>query len=859
MIKQRLRWGAFQKNRLWMATLLTGILGFTFLSTLQETIQTALVSRSRELLGADIALSARRMITAPELELARKRLSNEGEFRETSTLEFYSMASSEEAGPQLIELLATEKDFPLVGTVERESSADETNPADRVWTDPALAIRWNLKAGRTRVKIGDRWFRYQGRILRDTGRSLRGASLAPRVLISRNQLPSTGLLRAGATLTHRTYFSFSTALDSDRLAQLKTDFERLLEDPALQIQTPSDAADDEGRLLRQTGDYLAIASLVGLLLAFLGCFWLIKQNLIENAQTWAIYRVLSPKTWQADLPFIRQAALVSGASAALALALTQCLWILARQPLARVLFVDGSLDGGVSLRVAGLTLVLAMMTSLAALWPALAFLKRQSLSLLLRDPEVLAKASGMKFSEALTLVALLGLVARGVSHSWFVTGAFLSALLLSTAAIWALGALFLRTLRSLEPKLKTATARWSALSISRLTASSQLIWLTLCLSALLLSLMPTLESSFRAQLQSPMRPTNPLPSLFLFDIQEEQLSELETWAASESITLQYPTALIRGRLLRVNDTPFERIGSQNSKLLGTTREQEREARFRNRGLNLTIRAQLTPSETLVKGIPFSELPPPSEAPSESTPEALSVEERFADRLGLQLGDLLHFEIQGVALTGKIVNLRRVDWTSFQPNFFVVFRPGALNDAPKTYLASLPQASEINRERWQRLLFQRFPNVSSIDVTQLTETLLKGFSQISVALELMALVAALAGFAAIFSVLRLRARERQNELQLLKVLGASPRALSVTLFCEMGILSGIAAFFGVLLSFGVGRALAQALFHSAFRLADLGYLLFLPPVFALMGGTLGLAATARLVKRSPQFSESHCSS
>jgi len=354
--------------------------------------------------------------------------------------------------------------------------------------------------------------------------------------------------------------------------------------------------------------------------------------------------------------------------------------------------------------------------------------------------------------------------------------------------------------------------------------------------------MPVLEASFRTQLEAP-GDGGPVPSLFLFDIQEEQLPQVRNWARSEGTELRFITPLIRGRILRVNGQAFEKLGREQS-----TREEEREARFRNRGINLTIRSELTPSESLHNGTPFSELPAPASA---DEPESISVERRYAERLGLRLGDLLDFEIQGVPISGRIVNLRRVRWTSFQPNFFITFRPGALDDAPKTYLASLPRADENRRERWQSSLFSRFSNISSIDVTRLMETLLQGFSQISAALRLMALLAGMAGMAAVFSVLRLRAGERRAELQLLKLLGAPPAALTRALTLEAAVLAGAAGTFGVVLSLVVGAALSVTVFESPPAVPPLRLLFGVPLVFTVLGGWLGRLSARDILATRPQ--------
>ncbi len=829
------------KNRLWLATLLTGLLGFVLLSTLEENIRSALQSRSRELLGGDFAISARRWPDAAEAEAVRDELRKLGTVRETEVLEFFSMVSSTSSTPVLVELMAVEPEYPLVGKLDRERSSCDVTDSICAWSDPALQIRWKLAPGESRLRIGEASLRWGGRIERDTSRSLRGSSFAPRLILSRASLPQTGLLRAGATVMVRRLFVVDPPPSAAALAEAASRLDRRLKDPGIQLQTPRDASEDEGRLLRNVADYLGLSSLVGLLLAFLGCAWLLRREITQQARNWAIRRVLSPRPSQADLPFWQQAFLVSLAAAGASLAIAQSAWWLLGPKLSELLFLEDFLPSTLSLRTTLLTLLIAIGTSTFALWPSLRFLKRQSLSELLKNPEILAQKTATRSSEFILFVVLLLLMSRWISSSWRVSLLFLGTLGASAAVIVLVGWLALRVLGRAQVRFQSPVLRWSSLSTSRLKVSSLLVWLTLALGALLLTLMPVLESSFRKQLEDP-RIGGPVPSLFLFDIQEEQLPELKRWAGSQGTELQFVTPLIRGRLLRVNGQPFEKLGRTHA-----TREEEREARFRNRGINLTIREQLTPSESLISGKPLSDLPP---TPSEG-PEALSVERRYAERLGMKLGDRLDFEIQGVPITGRIENLRRVLWTSFQPNFFITFKPGALDDAPKSYLASLPGADGAQREKWQAGIFQRFPNVSSIDVTRLMETLLEGFAQISAALRIMAILAGASGMAAVFSVLRLRARERQSELQLLKILGASPRSLVRAVALEAATLSAAAATFGVMLSLLVGAALSIWIFDSPPAVPPITLILLIPTVFGVAGGWLGMLAARDVLLSKPQ--------
>src|SRR5690606_16003562 len=98
-------------------------------------------------------------------------------------------------------------------------------------------------------------------------------------------------------------------------------------------------------------------------------------------------------------------------------------------------------------------------------------------------------------------------------------------------------------------------------------------------------LLPHLEKTLVGELKSPEGVER--PSLFMVDIQDEQLDPLKEFLQKNGMEILQHSPFIRARILAVNNTDFER-GTVNS---FSTREEELEARFRNRGVNLSYRSE----------------------------------------------------------------------------------------------------------------------------------------------------------------------------------------------------------------------------------------------------------------------------
>ena len=204
-------------------------------------------------------------------------------------------------------------------------------------------------------------------------------------------------------------------------------------------------------------------------------------------------------------------------------------------------------------------------------------------------------------------------------------------------------------------------------------------------------------------------PKGNLPSLFLFDLQEEQLEGVQELLEKQGAKLGNITPWVRGRIKTIKGLAYERSYREEDEL-NNPDEQRRNA-FRNRSFNLSYRNHLLESEQLLEGRPFSGR---YDAQS-GKPAEISVEHKYAEALGLSLGNKMGIEVAGIPIDAVVVNLRRVKWTSFQPNFFVQMQPGVLDQAPKTFLGTLHHLNEDKKQRVQNVLVREFPTVSILDV------------------------------------------------------------------------------------------------------------------------------------------------
>jgi putative ABC transport system permease protein len=200
-------------------------------------------------------------------------------------------------------------------------------------------------------------------------------------------------------------------------------------------------------------------------------------------------------------------------------------------------------------------------------------------------------------------------------------------------------------------------------------------------------------------------------------------------------------------------------------------------------------------------------------PTSDKPAEISVEQKYAESLGIDLNDKIEIEVGGVLIAAVVVNIRRVRWTSFQPNFFVQMQPGVLDQAPKTFIATLNHLDAQQKEDSQNLLVRNFPTISILDVERTGKKILSIVEQMTWALQLMAILSIMAGLVILYSISREKAREQRWEINLLKILGASFKDLRNQVRIEFGLLGLCASILGVSLSALVSFILAEYIFDK----------------------------------------------
>ncbi|MCO5142544.1 MAG: FtsX-like permease family protein [Oligoflexia bacterium] len=786
---------------LFVLNLALGLSGLLAVETYRASLKSSLQENAQNILGADLAISARRPFTQNEIEIIsefQKNTLSNSEFIET-----YSMIQSNKES-RLVLLKGIGANFPVRGFIElHKKGVIESGKAsailtdNKIWIESPLAEQLNLDIGSS-LKIGDKVFIVDDFITSDPTQSFRSLTLSGRIFMSLENLYHTKLIRPESTVSFVKVYKIQNYLEAQPLAD---QWSQKFTDPSIRIRAASDAASDSGRMLSYLADFLGLSALVALFLSSLGAAYLFRTWLLKRTKVFAIHQVLGFSYKQAiSIPII-QITLLS----LLAVPLSYSLAFLEIRLINLLIQSINPMNINISIAPISIliTLLISILGSTLLSVPFLFSLRTQNpkelLSNFISEPKWNI-ITLLLFIPALILFALLSLYE---AQSYRIAGVFLASLLFSSAFFFGAGYAFLSLLKKV-PTVKFAwPIRQAFLYLSRSGHRSLAAFSAIAIGVLLLNLLPQLRASLSAEIENPDQKN--LPAFFLFDIQQDQIDEVIRLVKEKKSKLENISPMVRARLLSINDEEFERKKRAEG---FQTREEENEARFRNRGFNLSYRNNLRSSESIHSGVEFNH--------SKEEIAQISLEQRFAKRLNINLGDILKFDIQGVELQGRVVNFRTVKWTSFQPNFFVLFQEGFLEDAPQIFLGSIMRSKEIEEIRFE--LSRLYPNISVIDLKSTIEKGLDLLSKMQWCLNLMSIIVLFTGFVVLLSIANQQSELRAWEVSLLQSLGAHKKQIFIQRSVEFSLLCFCAGLLGSGLSIFLSWIISWIFFEGTFVIA-----------------------------------------
>lgn len=790
--------------RLLLLALMIAVAAITSVGFLADRAGQVLERDAAQMLGGDLVLRSGQAVPEAFIQQALSRGLKVG-----NTIQFPSMATRGDVST-LVSLKAVDDAYPLRGALQVATTGDgagetrEGGPAPgTVWVDGQLLGILHAAVG-DRLEVGDLQLEVAAVIRHEPDRGTQFVNLAPRLMMHLSDLPAAGLLGPGSRVHHY----LLVAGESDAVRGYREWLEPRLE-RGQRLSTLEDSRPEVTRVIERAESFLVLVALLSVLVAAIAVGLAARQYTRRHTDGVAVLRCLGAgrSTLLGVLWVEFSLVALVGATAGIALGyvahygLVDMLAGWLDTPLPAPTWMP-ALQGWAS----GCLLLLGF-----ALPPLAALRHVPPARVLRRDAAV---GRGRRWPAyvvaALSFLALIGWTSGDLRTSLLVVLGFAAAF-----AVFALVGLGLVSVLNRFRGRDTGGLAWrfAVTGMARRRALTMTQLCSLALGLMLLLLLGILRGDLLRSWQQSLPPD--APNTFLINVQVDQRDDVASLIEAAGLPRPELHPMVRARLVSINEKPVH----------PDDYTEERAQRLADREFNLSVAAQLPASNAMTAGRWLD--PQASE---------IALEEGVAQALQVQVGDVLRFDVAGRQVDVTVSGLRKVRWDSFEVNFFALLSPGALTDAPATYISSLH--IPLSADALKRDIVQAWPNITVFDIGVIVAQVRLMLERTVTAVQLLFAFTLFAGVLVLGAALHATRDERMQEVAVMRALGARADLLRAALLRELVLCGAIAGALAAAASVSLAWVLADRVLQV--ELVSMWW----PWPVGIMGGVLAALIAAR---------------
>jgi putative ABC transport system permease protein len=745
-----------------LAAVALAVAALTAVGFLTDRIGRAVARQANEVLAADLRLRSPDPIPAEWHEMAE-----EYNLRSAETQTFPSVIFAGDLSA-LASVKGVSGGYPLRGAVRvsdalfsEQREVDNIPPPGTIWADGALLARLEVDVGDF-VTVGDSDIRIGAVLTYQPDQSIGFASLAPSLLINIADLPATALINEGS----RVRYALLVAGADDDVDEFYEAIEPILPD-SVRSRNREEGGDRANNAADRAQRFLSLTAVISLLLSAVAIAMSARRFAHRRMDTVALMKSLG-----ASQQFII-------ASASVQLVILGVLGVIVgsivgfivesivTQMLADIIQGDLPPVGMTPVVLAsGSALILLVGFAL----PSLIQLRNTPPLRVLRH-DVMPPPPSRLFVAGTALLAVAVMLYQAIGDGLMLL-IVLGGMLVVSGALYGAG----RVLVALMGRSRGAVGiawRYGLANVSRRGRDSAVQVVAFGLGLTVLLLLTFVRTDLLEGWQQTL--AEDAPNHFLINIQPQERGSIAGIFQSGGVAAPVFSPMVRARMQTING---ENVKDRKYPV-------EDGEWMANREQNLSWAEHLSPSNELVEGewwpIDYAGDP------------LVSLEEDAATELGVKIGDKLKYLVAGQEIEVTVANTRSINWDSFQPNFFMVFSPGALDDFPATFVASL-KIEEQDKDVLLTLV-RTHPTVSVIDLDAILSQVKNIIDKASIAIQAVFVFTLAAGIAVLFAAVQSTIDERRFESAMLRALGVRRRTVLsgvLTEFAALGFAAGLLA-------------------------------------------------------------------
>ncbi len=824
-------WRDSRRNRsrlfLFISSITLGIAALVAIYSLGDNMRREIDKQAASLIGADLEISGNKEFSGDIKKMTDSLGDQKSEERGFTSMIYFP----KNEGTRLVQVRALKGAFPYYGKLETTpaSAGIAFRKEQQALVDQTLMLQFNAKIGDS-VKVGNTTFAIAGSLLSAPGQTGLSASVAPIVYIPLQYLTQTGLLQKGSRINYKYYFKYDRPVDMEVLVKK---IEPRLEKENLNYDTVESQKQDTNRSFNDLSAFLSLVGFIALLLGCIGVASAIHIYVREKINTIAILRCMGARGWQAFLIYLIQIVIIGFAGsvigAALGTIIQQFLPVILKDLLPITIATPVSWSSIIQGIIVGV-----IISILFALLPLISIRNISPLNTLRLSYE---STSFFKDPVKWLVYVLILLFIFGFTYqqlgNWKKASFFSIGVLMAFLVLVGMASLLTWLVRRFFPEKWSYLWRQGLANLFRPNNQTAILIVAIGLGTAFICTLFFIQSILLNRVN--ISASGNQPNTVLFDIQSAQKEKIIALAHQYSLPVNGMVPIVNMRLESINN------------ITGETLEKDSTSKMQrwifSREYRVTFRDSLTASEKINDGKWVGSVNGQADA------VYISLEDRFAKRNMIKLGDTMVFNVQGSIISTIVGSLRTVDWNRIQTNFLVVFPKGVLEEAPQFHVLLTHVPDKATSARFQQSVVRQFPNVSIIDLSLILNILDKIMDKIGFVIRFMAGFSMLTGLIVLISSVIISKYQRIQESVLLRTLGASRKQIFVIMALEYFFLGAFAAATGIVLAVAGSWALARYSFQIT----------FIPSVFPMLvvffsvcflTVVIGLANSRSVVRRPP---------
>ncbi len=777
----RLAWSQLWRNRtssefrILSVAFALAIFAVTLLTCLTQGLGDLFEKDATSLLGADLIIESPHPFPAPLVQALKNK-----SIRFSESVEFFSMLSQNDK-MQLANVNSIASPFPLRGqlvilTATGSQEVTHAPPEGEIWLEDALMSKLEARLNDA-LQIGSLRLKITGVIQKRPLALSSSNMLAPLCYINNQDLNKMAVLQPGSRATYRLLLK----VEPSQSKGLQSALNPLLPKEANWV-TPQSGRRGLSQTIVTVQQYLSVILLIQVLLAGIAIAICAHEFSVRKKRTVALMRCLGATSRTIFLVHFLELVFLAAILLLFSIGLGYGVASI-------LLSYSKSFLGIYSVALNSQGAIFGILTGSLLLFgfalPPIYELRKVSPSQIFQGS--FATNMGVHFlSYTIALVSLIFLFLTFVNDSDIAIQLCIHTFILGavTYAI-AYGLWFL-----FVPFKRYGSLAWRFGVTYLVRHRSQTIsqWLIFTLVIMLLLLVQIIKHDFVHQWRTQL--PKDTPNYFLMNVQNDQIESLNVWLKHQNMNdaIFYP--IVRGRMTHINGLE---VGPH---------------RGLSRPINLTWMSEIPKDNIVLEGYEW--------VPTLSGQAVISIESKFAERQGLNINDTVTFQIDNEAVAAKIIQIRNLEWTSFRPNFFVIFPDKILNDFPHSYITSIYLPP--NQKTALFALAKEYVELSIIDIDDILQSVRTMVDKLTVAIDGLLLMVFVLGILIMYSSLLITLKDRMQESAMLQILGAKKAFIAKLLVIEFGLLGLFSGIVGSGIAMLLAKGLAARYFSVEFHLS-----------------------------------------